>query len=77
MEEETRLQLVSLAGSVNSELTSVAAQLHQALEESAQAAEGRESLLLAQMRALQFKCDEDVGMLRMQIEEMSEAREVF
>jgi hypothetical protein len=45
MEEETRLQLVSMAGAVNEELLALVEQLHDALEQSARAMHARESEL--------------------------------
>ena len=58
------------------ELAAVAAQLLQALEEGARAMGEHETVMQAKAKELQSKYDEDVGLLRMQIEEMSEAREV-
>ena len=79
MEKDAHVQIAALAGSLNQDLCSMVEQLQQALQEAMhglQAMETRENEARKDLQDLNVKYDEDVGLLRMQMEEMGEAREV-
>ena len=78
MDMETREQLSSLACVVNAELADVVQQLSQALQEAQVISENKEALqadLKQQLNELNARYTDDVDILRMQMDEMSEARE--